>query len=450
MSTSRPGGAGKSAGVADRCPTSIANGASGIAIATSAERDNADWSIESRSKGERKTTLSTRALLGTNRALVWNPAGERVVAIAPSLRHVRLSFTIPFMAFRADLRRGARFAALALAIPFATARAQPAATGDAEIRNVLALRVMSGRNPAIVVGIYENGQTRIIPMGASDAPNKALDGNTVFEIGSITKVFTSTLLADMVARGLVALDDPVGKYLPSTVRMPSRDGRVITLVDLATQHSGLPRMPDNLTPADPGNPYADYTAAHMFEFLSRYQLPRDPGESFEYSNLGVGLLGDALSRRAGTSYEALVTDRILGPLGMRSTTITLTPELREHLAQAYDATGHRTKNWDIPALAGAGALRSTANDMLRFAAAALGAPGTPPGVAAALAEAERPRRELPGDGKTKIGLNWFTAQAGPVEIVWHNGGTGGYRSFLGLDKSASTGGHRIHEFDYER
>jgi CubicO group peptidase (beta-lactamase class C family) len=338
------------------------------------------------------------------------------------------------MAIRLRLRRTAGIAGFAVAFPFATAATQQLA-GDAEIRNVLALRVASGRNPAIVVGIYENGKTRTIAMGASGSPDHPLDGNTVFEIGSITKVFTSTLLADMVARKLVAYDDSVGKYLPSSVRVPSRNGRAITLVDLATQHSGLPRMPDNLTPADPENPYADYTPAQMYDFLSRYELPRDPGQTFEYSNLGVGLLGHALAGRAGTTYEALVADRILDPLGMRDTRITLTPEMRARLAKAYDAKGFPTKNWDLPTLAGAGALRSTANDMLRFAAAALGAPGTPAAVAAALAEAERPRRELPGGTKAQIGLNWFTTSAGPVEIVWHNGGTGGYRTFLGLDKA---------------
>ena len=323
-------------------------------------------------------------------------------------------------------------AVVAAALPLSSGAAQQMPT-DTEIRAMLLRRVAQGKNPGVVVGIYENVATRIIEMGRSSAPNDSLDGNTVFEIGSITKVFTSTLLADMAARHLVALDDPVARYLPATVRVPSRNGRSITLLDLATQHSGLPRLPDNMKPADPDNPYADYTREQMYEFLSRYELPRDPGESFEYSNLGVGLLGDALSLRAGTSYEALVVDRILAPLAMRDTRITLTPVMQARLAHGYDARGFPTKNWDLPALAGAGALRSTVNDMLRFAAAALGASGTPAAIASALADAERPRRDRGSDGKAQIGLNWFTARAGPVEIVWHNGGTGDYRSFLGLD-----------------
>ena len=194
-----------------------------------------------------------------------------------------------------------------------------------------------------------------------------------------------------------------------------------------------------MKPADPGNPYADYSVAQMYDFLSRYELTRDPGQTFEYSNLGVGLLGHVLALRAGKSYEALVTERILEPLGMHDTRIALTPTMRARLARGYDAQGVPTKNWDLPTLAGAGALRSSANDMLRFAAAALGAPGTPPAVASALAEAERPRRDLAGAAKSQIGLNWFTVKPGSIEIVWHNGGTAGYRTFLGLDKAHQRG-----------
>ena len=323
----------------------------------------------------------------------------------------------------------------ASAVLGSTALAQQPTPSDGDIRAMLLRRVASRKNPGVVVGIYDHGQTRIVAMGASGSPNDSLDGNTVFEIGSITKVFTSTLLADMVARGLVALDDPVSKFLPPNVRMPSRNGREITLVDLATQHSGLPRMPSNFSPGDPANPYADYTDSLMFDFLSHYELTRDPGASFEYSNLGVGLLGNALARRAGMPYEALLTQRILEPLGMRNTGIVLTSAMRTRLAQGHDAAGAAVKNWDLLALAGAGAIRSSANDLLRFAAAALGVADTPPAVAAALAEAEKPRRDLQGPGNQQIGLNWFTAHQGPVEIVWHNGGTGGYRSFLGLDKA---------------
>src|SRR5208283_4407870 len=120
---------------------------------------------------------------------------------------------------------------------------------------------------------------------------RALDGDTVFEIGSITKVFTALLLADMAQRGEVALTDPVSKYLPKGVKMPGRNGHAIMLQDLATHTSGLPRLPSNMKPKDFMNPYADYTPELLYQFLSSYELPRDPGSKWEYSNLGAGLLG---------------------------------------------------------------------------------------------------------------------------------------------------------------
>ena len=179
----------------------------------------------------------------------------------------------------------------------------------------------------------------------------------------MTKVFTSLLLADMVQRGEVALADPVAKYLPADVKVPERGGRVITLVDLSTHTSGLPRMPSNFHPKDPANPYADYTAEQLFQFLSSYQLTRDIGSQFEYSNLGGGLLGQALARRAGMDYEALVRSRITAPLGMSSTGITLSPEMKARLAVGHnDQVGGRSQLGS----AGTGGRRRTAIERERY------------------------------------------------------------------------------------
>jgi D-alanyl-D-alanine-carboxypeptidase/D-alanyl-D-alanine-endopeptidase len=136
-----------------------------------------------------------------------------------------------------------------------------------------------------------------------------MDGDTVFEIGSVTKVFTSLLLMDMVRKGEVSPGDPIAKFLPPEVKMPERGGKKITLRDLSTQYSGLPRMPNNFAPKDAANPYADYSVEQMCQFLSGYELKRDIGAEFEYSNLAVGVLRHALSRRAGMSYEALAKAR---------------------------------------------------------------------------------------------------------------------------------------------
>jgi len=241
-----------------------------------------------------------------------------------------------------------------------------------EIAAAIKQRVDDKKAVGMVVATIEpDGSTSMAAYGSPGPGAMPLDADSVFEIGSITKVFTAILLADMADRGEVKLDDPVAKFLPEGVRVPERNGRRITLLDLTTQSSGLPRMPDNLRPKDPTNPYADYTPEQMFEFLGRYELTRDIGAQYEYSNLGVGLLGQALARRAGTSYEALVKERILDPLKMTHTGITLTPWMRDHLAKGHDGQRNVTSNWDIPTFAGAGALRSTMTDMLIFARANL-------------------------------------------------------------------------------
>jgi serine-type D-Ala-D-Ala carboxypeptidase/endopeptidase len=175
---------------------------------------------------------------------------------------------------------------------------QTALPSDQDIRKTLIDRIdRQHQSVGIVVGVIGPEGRRVVAYGQLEKGDpRALSGDTVFEIGSATKVFTALLLTDMVERGEVALDDPVAKYLPAGVQMPERNGRSITLVDLATHTSGLPRLPTNLAPKDPGNPYADYSVDELHEFLADYQLTRDIGSQYEYSNLGGGLLGYVLAR----------------------------------------------------------------------------------------------------------------------------------------------------------
>ena len=196
--------------------------------------------------------------------------------------------------------------------------ARGTAPSDAEIRQILVNRIdKEKQGVGIVIGVIDAKGQRVVAYGSLEKGNKQpLDGDTLFEIGSITKVFTSLLLADMAQRGEVRLDDPISKYVPATAKIPERGGKKITLVDLATHTSGLPRMPANFNPKDPANPYIDYTDDQLYAFLSSYELTRDVGIKFVYSNLGFGLLGQGLARRNGTDYEALVETRICEPLGI--------------------------------------------------------------------------------------------------------------------------------------
>lgn len=325
------------------------------------------------------------------------------------------------------------FATLALAAPtVAQARHFP---DDAQLLDLIKTRVEEGRAVGIVLGVLESdGTRRIVSYGEPGPGAKPLGAASVFEIGSITKAFTGILLADMVGRGEVALEDAVQDHAPEGVTIPARDGRKITLLDLATHRSSLPRLPDNMPASDPRNPYADYTEKQLHEFLSRCELTRDVGERYEYSNLGTGLLGHVLAARAGTDYESLVRQRILEPLGMTMSGITLSAEMKAWLAVGHDQTGAATANWDLPALAGAGALRSNMNDMLTFLEANTGEPTSD--LERAMRVSHEARRDAAGN---RVGLNWHITTIGKRRVVWHNGGTGGYRSFAGFDPDKGVG-----------
>jgi serine-type D-Ala-D-Ala carboxypeptidase/endopeptidase len=306
--------------------------------------------------------------------------------------------------------------------------------GTDQIREILAKRVNEQKQAVgIVAGIIEPKGRRVIAYGnLAQGDPRTLDGDTIFEIGSITKVFTSLVLADMVSRKEVTLDDPAGKYLPGHVRMPERSGKSITLLDLATHTSGLPRLPGNMKVENVANPYVDYQLDDLYQFLSGYTLLREPGSEFEYSNLGAGLLGHLLANRAGTDYPSLIRSRITQPLGMPDTGITLSPSMKERMAASHNSMLAPTANWDSGTLAGAGALRSSANDMLTFLEAFLGYKETPLAPAMkAMLEVRRPM----GNTKFEIGLAWQIFGG----TAWHSGGTGGFTSAVICDTKARTG-----------
>jgi CubicO group peptidase (beta-lactamase class C family) len=286
------------------------------------------------------------------------------------------------------------------------------------VENAAQERIAAGTYQTLVFGMLDGNKSEVVAFGKLD-DGRAPDGDTVYEIGSVTKTFTATLLAQAVLSGRVTLDTPASQLLLG-FKIPLRSGKEIALGDLANHYSGLPRMPANFQPSDPANPYADYDAAKLKAFLAGYQLPRDPGASYDYSNLGFGLLGYALAQLEHTSYDALVEEEILRPLGMTMSGMVFT-----HLAPGHDSTGKAVKNWDFDALAGAGAIRSTANDMLRYLRANIGIEQTP--LAAATKFARQPRRNV--HGTMRIGLAWMATEKG---IVWHSGMTGGYATFLGF------------------
>jgi len=307
---------------------------------------------------------------------------------------------------------------------------------DADIMDMVKTRVdVDQAGTGIVLGIIDAQGSRVLAYGKLSADGAPVDADSIYEIGSITKVFTATLLSDMARRGEVSLDDPAARYLP--VKLPVVGERQITLADLSSQLSGIPGIPTNLAPKDDNNPFADYTVPQLYEFVSGFTPTRAAGEKYEYSNAGVGLLGHILTLRAKTDYETLVRQRITGPLGMNDTAIVLTPVMRHHLAIGYGMPGMSVANWDMPVLAGMGALRSSTADMLKFLGANMGLGKST--LYGAMQATHQARHALEGKPGQSIALGWHVLEQNGSRIVWHNGGTAGYRTYIGFDEVTRRG-----------
>lgn len=311
-----------------------------------------------------------------------------------------------------------------LAVPFAwtaTLSAQ-AIPSDSAIHAIVAARIDSGRAVGIVVGITENGRRRFVWRGSAGPGRAPLGAHTLFEIGSITKTFNALVLADEVSRGALQLDLPVANLLPG-VSMPAHANGAITLEHLATHRSGLPRLPGNLQPSNPGDPYADYDTTRLHAFLRSYTLPRAPGATAEYSNLGAGLLGHALTRHAGAaSWSDLVRRRVLDPLGMNETFAMVPMDDRPRLAAGHGISMDTVPYWHFDVLAGAGALRSTAADMLTYLEAQLAPQRTT--LADAITLAQEPRADFLGG--SRIALGWLVRGDSTARMWSHGGGTAGF------------------------
>ncbi|WP_374771961.1 beta-lactamase family protein [Streptomyces sp. NBC_01310] len=290
-----------------------------------------------------------------------------------------------------------------------------------------------------VVAVVAEDAAEIRGAGRTGADHGRAPGpDTLFEIGSVTKSFTALALARLASAGTVGLDEPLGDLLPDGTAVPSRDGRQITLQHLATHTSGLPRLPRGmllqalLRPSKP-DPYADCTADVLLAGPARTRLGATPGKRFRYSNLGAGLLGLALARRAGTDYETLITREICAPLGMTDTVVTVDDTRSERSAQGHGRRGRPATPWQLADLVGAGGLRSTATDLVAFVRAQLD------GGPAELDEAIRLSRsvEHPTSPFAWVHLGWMAHRLHPRQgshlQVWHNGGTGGFSSFVGFD-----------------
>ncbi len=290
--------------------------------------------------------------------------------------------------------------------------------------------------PGVVVAVVRPEGERFVALGHASLDGGApVTADTRFEIGSVTKALTALLLAEMAGRGEVRLDDPIGRHLPDQVRAPTHGDAPIELWHLATHTSALPRLPGNMQPANMADPYADYDAERLHAFLDSCTLTRAPGERYDYSNLGAGLLGHLLAHRADTSYAALLERRILAPLGMTSSYVPVPGDDDTLMARGHMGA-RAVPYWHLDALAGAGALRSSARDLARLVRAQLDPTSTP--IAAAIEASHAIRHDAAQ--QPRLALGWHvTPGADGSQLYWHNGGTGGFRSFVGFVPGGDVG-----------
>jgi len=300
---------------------------------------------------------------------------------------------------------------------------------DKKVDSVARTYIQKSNTVGLRIGIIQNGKISTYGYGETVKGNgKIPNDDNFFELGSITKTFTATLLAWYVQAGKVKLTDPIIKYLPDSVAA-NPELKSITLLNLVNHTSGLERIPDNLIPhaTDPLNPYKDYNLKLLYEYLKTCKLKSKPGEQYAYSNLGVGLLGSILEGLSQQLYEEMVREVICKPLGMFSTDQYLNPLLSPRFVQVYNAQGQATPAWDFDVLAACGALRSTMNDMLIYAKANM-YPGKD-----ALSKAIQMTHQITFTKDVKIAMAWHIITVNGVDYIFHNGGTNGSSSFLAFN-----------------
>jgi CubicO group peptidase (beta-lactamase class C family) len=286
-------------------------------------------------------------------------------------------------------------------------------------------RVVDG----LSIGYIEGDHWGIVHLGTANAAKEKANNLTVYELGSISKVFTSLLLADAVVRNEINLYAPADVPNAAGIHLPLRDGRAIKWIDLSTHRSGLPRLPGNMPVTDLVNPYRDYDSKKAAAFVNQYKLPRKPGDAQEYSNIGASILGYLVAQKAGKSYNELLREKIAIPLRMSDCTVSLSTDQAIRLATPHSKFGAPTPPWDDADMPGAGGVYATMRDMMRFAKAQISPPAGTLGDAIELAWKQQSDADKSGPA---TGLGWMIA--GDGETRWHDGGTGGTSTALFVNR----------------
>ena len=308
------------------------------------------------------------------------------------------------------------------------------AASEDDLRAALEQRFKGDRSGAcIAAAVIENGTTAQAYFCANAKSERSINERTAFEIGSITKTMTAALLAEIIGRGEIAIDDPLAKLLPPGTNVPSFSGTHITVGNLVTHTSGLPSFPWRTT--DLSNPYARLTEDDLLDTLAKTRLQRAPGSQREYSNFALMVLSYALAKRSGRDFETLLRERLLSPLGMNDTFIVTRPSA-VRVAEGHFSNSRPTGPWDVRVdLAGAGGVRATLPDMVRYLEGQLGMRDS--SITPALAQTQD---QIAGVGSQATSMAWeILSTENGRKFVMHPGGTGGFSSFFAFDRAAKHG-----------
>lgn len=301
---------------------------------------------------------------------------------------------------------------------------------DKKIDAILQRYMFESKTVGLSIGIVKDGKTSFYNYGETKKGNGQIPSSkNLYEIGSITKTFTSLLLAKAILEKKITLNDPVNKFLPVAIPVLKYEGDTLRIVHLSNHTSGLPPLPDNFGATDLVNPYKDYSNDKLLAYLKVAKLSRKPGTQFEYCNLAVGLLGHILEGINKMSFEKMVTTFICTPAHMQDTRQLLLKKDSALFVQGYDASILPQGQWDFKALAAAGCIRSNAEDMLKYASVQLG--NTTTALKNAIELSHQPTFDA---GQQQIALNWFLQDWGWGKVLFHGGQTGGYKSFLAINE----------------
>jgi CubicO group peptidase (beta-lactamase class C family) len=324
------------------------------------------------------------------------------------------------------------FAVAALTAACSSSSSSSSSGGDAELESSLAARYAGDRTATcIAAAVIDGGTVSRASLCADPTQPRSVDG--AFEIGSVSKTMTASLLAELIGQGKIALTDPIARYLPAGTTVPMYQGAPILIEHLVTHTSGLPALPSNFDPADPDDPYADYTPEALIASLASVTLPHAPGAKWLYSNYGGMLLSYIVSQLAGSDFETTAHAGLFAPLNMTGAYVD-DPPAGVAALPGHRSTGETTPAWHFtPELAGVGGVRATLDDLILYAQAELGQ-GDPHtvGVLATTHAAVDLGMPRPA-GDPEMAMAWVRAPLDGRTVLVHDGGTAGFTSFVAID-----------------